>query len=98
MVFRSMVPPPVSVFRARACRQSGDVKGAESHYRHALALDGDSAEVHFELAMLLMESGRAAEAVVHFQSAARLRPDSPEAWNNLGNALLFLNQLEEAIS
>ena len=39
---------------------------------------------HYDLANSLMEGGRAAEAISHFEEAIRWRPNYPEAQNNLG--------------
>lgn len=42
--------------------------------------------LHYALANLLHDAGRAAEAVPVFGNAVRLKPDFFEAWNNLGLA------------
>lgn len=42
--------------------------------------------LHYALANLLHDAGRAAEAVPVFAEAVRLKPDFFEAWNNLGLA------------
>jgi Flp pilus assembly protein TadD len=46
---------------------------AERHLREALRLDSNIAAAHESLAKLLDESGKADEAAVHRESAARLK-------------------------
>jgi len=42
--------------------------------------------------------GRLEEAVTHWREALRIRPDFPEAHNNLGNALRSQGRLEESVA
>ncbi len=53
-------------------------------------------KVHLEIAALLLESGRAAEAVVHLREAERLLPDIPEVYYRLGTALRTTGDLDGA--
>jgi tetratricopeptide (TPR) repeat protein len=44
-----------------------------------------------------MGQGRPQEAIGHYEQAVRIKPDSAEAHNNLGNALLQAGKVQEAI-
>ena len=45
---------------------NGDTKGAESSFRHAIAIDPEAAQAHYQLARLLASTGRREEAKVEF--------------------------------
>jgi tetratricopeptide (TPR) repeat protein len=57
----------------------------------------NDADLHFQRGLLFASQGRNDEAIREFQEATRLRPESPEAWNNLGNVLFLRGKIEEAI-
>jgi len=48
----------------------------------------DVDSVHNNLGNALLQQGRAAEAIPHYQQALAGKPESPEYHNNLGTALL----------
>jgi cytochrome c-type biogenesis protein CcmH/NrfG len=54
-----------------------------ARYETRLASQPDDAQAHFELASLLTRSSRISEAAAHYRDGLRLKPDSPEALNNL---------------
>ncbi|MBM3835244.1 MAG: tetratricopeptide repeat protein [Verrucomicrobia bacterium] len=62
-----------------------------------LANSGD-ADFHQEEAIRLASAGKLAEAIGHFETAARLRPDNPIWHFNCGLAWQQLNQLPNAIA
>ena len=45
----------------------------------------------------LLDSGKVAEAIGHYEQALQIQPDYAEAHNNLGNALVKARKLHEAI-
>ncbi len=66
--------------------QLGDIAGAESHYRQALKF-GRLAEAQSGLALLLLRTGRGAEAVPLFRSQVGAAPRNVEAHLRLGQSL-----------
>ena len=62
----------------------------------ALSREAGFAEAHYNLANALAASGRPQEAVAHYESALRARPDYPEAHHNFGSALFELGRLADA--
>jgi tetratricopeptide (TPR) repeat protein len=74
-------------------------------YRSALTIWQDTVEkrpnnprAHANLGTALLQTGRVAEAIGHFEQALRLKPDDAEAHYNLGNALERLGRTPEAIA
>jgi tetratricopeptide (TPR) repeat protein len=49
------------------------------------------------MGVALFKKGRIPEAIEYYQQALRLKPDYPEAHNNLGSALVDVGRLQEAI-
>jgi len=62
----------------------GNLTNAEHHYREALRLVPDYAEVHYTLGALLLGAERLTEAEQHFAEAVRLSPELASAHNCLG--------------
>jgi len=60
--------------------------------KRALALCPSHPEAHNNLADMLREEGRYAEAVDHYEQALRVRRYFPQAWNGLGEAYYKLEQ------
>jgi tetratricopeptide (TPR) repeat protein len=82
---------------ARAAREHvvrEDIVGAEKR----LETDSENATLHDDVALLHAEAGHLDRTVEHFAHTARLRPDSPAAHYNLGNALFRQGRRSEAIS
>jgi len=55
------------------------------------------ARPYSNLATVLDDSGRPAEAIAYFHKSLELEPDSAEVYSNLGNTLSRLGQTDEAI-
>ena len=68
-------------------RQSAAYRDYETLFRETLARNPGSALVHNNLGVMLMSSGREAEAIPAFQAAVRLKPTDPDYHVNLGLAL-----------
>jgi len=58
--------------------ESGRVAEAEEAIRQAIEIDGDRAEWHHQLGVVLQISARPAEAISSFDAAVDLAPDEPE--------------------
>ncbi|MDQ6677158.1 MAG: tetratricopeptide repeat protein [Acidobacteriota bacterium] len=67
---------------------AGDLKGAETAHRAAIALGRESDYLHNNLGFCLLRQGRKPEAAEQFRAALRLNPFSEVARNNLGTALV----------
>jgi tetratricopeptide (TPR) repeat protein len=73
---------------------------SERVYRYMLNSSPDVAILHNNLANVLSDSdepARITESVSHFERSLKLKPGSPEVYNNLGNALSKLGREREAI-
>jgi len=55
-------------------RARNDAKGAEAHYRRALAIKPDYAWAHLELAILLQRENQADASLAHYRLAVRHNP------------------------
>ncbi len=75
---------------------SGDRAGAERAYRRALQ-SGPTPQVHYNLALLLQQDSRGAEAIAGYRQALALAPGFAAAHNNLANALKEAGRIEEAL-
>jgi len=74
----------------------GDLRMAQSAYEEALRIKPDYVEAHNNLALVLMRTGRADEAIIHYRQALTENPDSAEVHNNLGAVLAGLGKFPEA--
>ena len=89
--------PDLHLFLALALLRLRDSQAAEGQVRSALALAPDHAEARTLLGWIYLELKREyASAVEEYAGVTRLRPDSPEAYNNLGVALKKKGDLEKA--
>ncbi|MEK7341107.1 MAG: tetratricopeptide repeat protein, partial [Candidatus Binatota bacterium] len=76
-----------------------DVQAAEVYIRQALALAPDHAEARTLLGWIALEVRRDyASAVEEYGRVVQLRPDFPEAYNNLAVALKKNGDLEKAVA
>lgn len=58
--------------------------------------DPDNAAALFLIGVLLAKTDRQGYAIPIWQKVCKLKPNKPEAWNNLGNCLMECRQLPEA--
>lgn len=80
------------------CYHLGRLPEAVGHYREALQLSPQAADVYSNLALALVDSGLLDDAAAHCRQALQLRPDHPEAMLNLGKILGLQGKTSEAIS
>ena len=80
----------------RLYAQLGQPDKAEEHYRSALAVDPNLAELHHNYGVLLTGQGRSAEATEAFRKAVALNPAHAEAQSNLAYLLMTSGKLDEA--
>jgi len=80
-------------------RQIGVWRDSATLYAYVLANTPRPSRIAFNnLAGLLAESGRYAEAIVYYNRALEIQPDYDEARANLGNALAAQGKKDEAIA
>ena len=78
--------------------QSGNPVAAERVYRGVLAQVPRNAEAHVYLGIALFDQRRFTESASAYREALGIREVFPVAWNNLGNSLRMLGEIEEAES
>jgi tetratricopeptide (TPR) repeat protein len=84
---------------AATWRQSGMYRDYETLFRETLSRNPGSSFLHSNLGVILMSTGREAEAAAHFEAAVRLTPDDPDYRVNLGLALAQMpGRLADAIA
>jgi hypothetical protein len=76
--------------------QSGDVDGAKRRYEQVLDAEPDNANALVYLGIAHFDQRRFGESVEAYRKAIRIRKQFPVAWNNLGNSLRMLGEVEEA--
>jgi type IV pilus assembly protein PilF len=69
--------------------QQGNVKAGIGYLIEAAELDAEDANIQHELALAYKDLDVYGEALIHFKRALALKPDFPEAWNNLGTLYLL---------
>jgi len=79
------------------CESAGNAAGAERSYRRALEHERTHAEAHYFLGRIAEWDRRHDEAIVHFQTAADLRPGEATYLYELGNALRAAMRHEESL-
>jgi tetratricopeptide (TPR) repeat protein len=72
---------------ARGATAARDAEQAEHHFAAALRIDPNSAPAHHDYAVYAASQGDWATAEQHLRTALRLRPDYPEAEQNLKRLL-----------
>ncbi len=77
--------------------QVGKLQEAAERYQHALRLNPDYADAHYNLGIVLLRAGRFQDAIGHFEQALQIKPDYAKAHNNLGIALCQLDRIQDAI-
>jgi predicted O-linked N-acetylglucosamine transferase (SPINDLY family) len=88
---------PQAVQLAMQRFQAGDLAQAESLLRKIISIQ-PNAELVVNLGVVLDAMGKPRDAAEAYRQAIRLRPDLPEAHNNLGNAHIACGELDEAIA
>lgn len=83
---------------ATALFNDGRIDEAIAHYRQALEITPDDAEVHNNLGAALLRAAEIPEAIAQCERALQLNPDYADAHNNLGNGLLVAGRAKEAIA
>ncbi|HUR56310.1 MAG TPA: tetratricopeptide repeat protein, partial [Opitutaceae bacterium] len=78
-------------------RQAGFYRDDYSLYTATLARNPSAWLAHNNLGLTLVNDGRPAEAVPHFEIALRLRHRFAEAENNLGDCLTRLGRAQDAV-
>ena len=77
----------------------GKIEEAIAAYKNAIAAaNGADAKPYFDLGTLLMENGKAQEALPYLAQAVRIKPGDAGAHRELGKVYLELNRLPEAQS
>lgn len=67
-----------------ALAEQGDLRGAERHFKAALAASMPTADVHLGLALCFASTGRPREAARALEEARRIEPGNPVVEANLG--------------
>jgi protein O-mannosyl-transferase len=78
--------------------QKGQLDEAIVHFRKALEIAPDHADVRANLGSALLQKGDVDGAIAQYEKALEIKPDYAEVHYNLGNALLLKGQLDEAIA
>lgn len=82
--------------QAIALHRSGRVDDAAQLYREILKVDPNHADALQLLGAVAHQQGAHAEAVALLQRSLAVDPLGPRTWNNLGEALRAMGQLDEA--
>jgi adenylate cyclase len=82
---------------ARIAELQWDFRGAEEHYREAVALNPNANLAYTSRPFLLMRLGRAEEAIEGARRYAELVPDRPGSYNNLGAIYGFAGQYDRSL-
>jgi len=86
------------IFGVLVWKQSTIYGDAETLYRDTISKNPHAWMAHYNLGVLLVNSGRSDEVMAHFSEALRLQPDDADAHYNLGVALEKQGRLEEAMA
>jgi len=97
---RSLIPAILilSICGVLTWRQARGYRDVVTFYRGVLDRNPAAWLIHDNLGVILANTGHPAEAMDHYQSAARLNPDFPQTFNNLGNALARSGRTGEALA
>ena len=77
--------------------KSGDHETAEAALTRAVELNGETVKMRTNLGRVLLERGRAAEALPHLEKAVELEPTSHEVWRVLGNVYAGMGRSVDAV-
>ncbi|MFM0338773.1 tetratricopeptide repeat protein [Paraburkholderia fungorum] len=73
---------------AIAEHQQANLEDAERLYHIVLEVSPNHADANFNMGALLLERGKSAVAVAHFERAVAANPDEPRYWASYINALI----------
>ncbi|MEM9824998.1 MAG: tetratricopeptide repeat-containing glycosyltransferase family protein [Planctomycetota bacterium] len=76
--------------------QSGDRATAEAEYREVIRLAPGRADAHVFLGIAQFDKRDFAGSVASYDRALQIDPDQAIAWNNRGNSLRMLGQVDDA--
>jgi len=76
--------------------RAGDLEMAAGLIAQAIAADGQKANFHYNLAIVLKARGLLQEAAASYERAIALKPDYADAHNNLGNVFKALGRPDKA--
>ena len=76
--------------------QSGDVVAAEGIYRRVLSRTPDNADALVFLGIAQFDQRHFHESVASYREALAIERQNPIAWNNLGNSLRMLGDVDQA--
>jgi Tfp pilus assembly protein PilF len=82
--------------RAWSFHQAGNVLAAEAMYRQVIGQVPHSSAAHVYLGIALFDQRKFQESVESYRRALSIEDPFPVAWNNLGNSLRMLGDVEEA--
>jgi len=88
----------LAAFMVGARAQAAHWRNAETLWTHTLACTRDNWLAHINLGDDLLNHGRADEAMVQFQAALQIHPNSAQAHNNLGSILAQKDEANEAVA
>jgi Flp pilus assembly protein TadD len=83
------------VCAAQTRHQAGFWADSESVWTRAVAVSADNYVAHNNLSLAFQRSGRPDRALAELREVARLRPNDPDAYCNLGNGLCRIGQFDE---
>jgi Tfp pilus assembly protein PilF len=86
----------MNLSRAQSAQRAGKLNEAQELYRQALKSRPKDPEIHYQLAVLLVQCGQLQEAIRYFGSCAKLAPGNADVLNSLGNAQRLNGQLAKA--
>jgi protein O-GlcNAc transferase len=77
--------------------QRGNLAGGLDCFDRSLALHPDQSDVRYNRALILMNMGRAGDAIAGFEETLKAQPAFADAWLHRGNLLMDLDRLEDAV-
>ena len=79
----------IAVLSCLSWRQCGIYKNPETLWRDTLAKNPACWLAHNEFGLLLVQQGKVAEAVSHYEQSLKAQPEQQEAYNNIGTIYLI---------
>lgn len=80
----------------QAAFERGDQESAILAYQTALKVQGETATIYHNLALVLCAEGHRAASIACYRRALALDPDDPDTWSNLGNVYRMSSRYCEA--